>query len=102
MRLDRTLVNDVQYFVPMRGVVVADQHPMTLEPHFLGTHNGRWSLLRPAQDLGRGGLEFSGQHVIGVGAEGIVAQPRVRRIVARTSATAAHLWFPPVIYPRFR
>ena len=80
MRLGRTLGVDVPDIDSICNVVVADQHAVALEPHALGAHDGSRGLFREVEHIRRALLKLWGEHVVGIIAEGIVAQSCIRRL----------------------
>ena len=79
--------------------IVGKQATMATPPHRLAAHHRQDSLVGEGQQLVDAGQEGVGLHVVGVGAERVVAQCHMLRAGARTAATAqfAH---PGIVEPR--
>ena len=72
---------NVQHGVPVQCEVVRHQHAMTMEEDALGAHDRRRLIRSRLDHSSDGGLKPHREHVVGIVAKGIIAQPGVGRIL---------------------
>ncbi len=87
----------MQDFSSMKGKIIRDQHAVAVEKYLFGAHDGSAIGRGQRRDALRRLLEPGREHVVGIVAEGIIAQRNVGGVVAQLLAAATQLFHPDIL-----